>query len=664
MKKLWCLAVASIIAVSACASLSACGDLFEGPYKKGEEYINWDVDLSQPIKLKGYFPDSGVKNFGNPKKDDTAEIIEEKTGYEVEVYEQKGSGMEGEVKNILEHPKDKNSQYNFMKLNDACYTPYLERGAFLDLKRLLEETPEGKVLYQLVDMMDSGWESVKYTDSEGVEHIYGIPDFGYVHMTDSALIWNVAHLRQIGFEEHFGHELPETLSEADWAFYHLQETFKSKSGYRVLGVPGAASAEVNPIAGCFEVPYNFYVDEDGNIQIKNKSQNMYDYVDYMNRLYRDHILSEAWNTVNAGTIEQNFGDELHSVVYLTYWEVTNLVNNIKSKESFVAHYNEQFPEAQISNIAPEIRTNAIKWTTRLRGDGFSFENAQNETVTCKDQTTSKLIGNDGGVSYYTVIPAHMPESARYVIDYLAKKMEIFADFFGGNGLLLEDQEAYGNDPENFPTDTHWYEIPTPAGAPDPEDYKETEEIDAKYTAFEDFDEGIAFLRPMKYTYKDTRLKANGGNSENGEEVTVEVNEPGRWVKVTQRYIDYIANNSQYCTGTQAIAARVYCHLHELGFKAWYYCNYFTDEESWIPNPLAMSPVFKLWGPVNINARSHFLTGVESAICEKEGKTKSMLDSFMKEAIEGKTVGKDTVVYWSDAMSEEMTAWYNSHKPKN
>ena len=511
MKKFVSLAVAAVMLATACASLAACGQIYEA----GEDLIDWDVDLSQPIKLRGYFPETALPKFG---EDDTAKIIERETGYVVEYSEQKGSNMEGQVSNILQNPNDTKNHYNFLKLNDGCYTPYLENEIFLDLTRLLKETPEGKVLYQLVDMMDNGWESVIYTDSEGEEHIYAIPDFGYVHMTDSALVWNMGHLKLIGFEEEFGHELPETLSEATWAFRHLQEQFKNVSGYHALGVPGAASAEVNPIAGCFEVPYNFYVDEDGKIQIKNKSQNMYDYAEYMNMLYREGILSSSWNSSSDILVAQNFGNQLHSCAYMTYWRLTSFVNTVKDLKKVAATYREAYglPADSTWNTVNNIHDTVIRWTNRLRGDSFTFETADKREVSCKEQTTSKLPGNAGGVSYYTVIPAFMAKDARYVIDYLAKKMEAFADFFGGNGILLEDQAQYNG---KFPADTHWYEIETPEGAPAPEDYpaddlpyEERERLDAEYTAHEDFKQNICFVRPMKYSYVDTRLKANGGHA--------------------------------------------------------------------------------------------------------------------------------------------------------
>lgn len=243
-----------------------------------------------------------------------------------------------------------------------------------------------------------------------------------------------------------------------------------------------------------------------------------------------------------------------------------------------------------------------------------------------------LRGDPGGVSYYTVIPYYMRENARYVIDYLGKKMEAFANFFGGDEGV------------------HWNVVDAPAGAPAAEDY--TEENDAEYTKYENFSESICFVRPYSYTFTDYR------KSEEGEEVTV--SEPGKWIQLTQRYKDFISNNSQYCTGTNAVTAKIYCHLHELGFDAWYYCDNFPDESSYIHNPMYMAPFMKKWSQVNILARSWLLTGIEGAIGTVDGNPLDTLD-FYRNGCRQKYVSKsgERFYYWADDVSDEMTAWYNA-----
>ena len=625
MKKLISIAVAAVMIAGVAATFVGCGD------KEFSTEIDWNVDLSKPITLKGLFPNAGMKNFG---KDDTAEIIQRETGYEVEYKELASKGAEDAVGKYL----SSHETFNFMKLNDACYTPYLD-GTFVDLKDLLEKTPEGQVLYQLINLMDNGWDAVKYVDEKGVEHIYGIPDFGYVHMIDHALIWNTNHLEQIGFETEFGHTLPETLGEVTWAFEKLQDKFGSNSSYHAFGIPGAAAAEVTPIAACFEVPNNFYVDENGKIQIKNYSPNMADYVMYMNYLYEKGIISSQWNGSSAATANQAFGDELHSCIYLPYWNVTALVNAIVAKDKIAKTMG-------VTNNFQTMHDEAIAWTLRIRGDGSSVTH-RGQTIACKDQEKALLPGDPGGISYYTVIPYYMAKNARHVINYLAKKMEAFATFFGGDEgkhwNALSEEEIAERD------------------LPKAEVY--TEETDALYTAKESFKDKILFVRPYHYSYTDAR---------SGEEKTVEVNEPGKWIRLTERYPSgQIAENSQYCTGTNAIAAKVYCHLHELGFNAWYYCDNNPDPEEWISNPMFMSPVMKLWGPVNIITRSHFLTGVETAISAKaDPNPKKDQDplKILKVNLDSARTKKapnngKSYYYWSDAISDEMTAWYNSSKNK-
>ena len=626
MKKFISIAVAATMLAGSIAAFAGCGEI-----KLPE--VNWDVDLTKPIELRGLFPNAGMKAFG---KDDTAKIIERETGYKVKYEELASQGMESTVGNYL----GTREKFNFMKLNDGCYTPYLEKGYFLDLTDLLEKTPEGQVLYQLIDLMDYGWEAVTYTDSKGEKHIYGIPDFGYVHMIDTALIWNTNHLEQIGFEEKYNHALPETLSEVTWAFETLQKKFNPKGdgNYHAFGVPGAASAEVNPIAACFEVPNQFFVDKDGSVKIKNLSDNMTDYVQYMNYLYNykidvpgvdkpvsSGILSSNWNNSDSKTVNQIFAQGLHSCIAIPYWYVTPLVDAIVDHGVI----------AKAMGVANDFQTmhdEAIAWTLRIRGDGYTFKNVNGEDVSCKTQEKALLPGDPGGVSYYTVIPAYMAENARYVIDYLAKKMEAFGAFFGGDEGV------------------HWNEIDAPAGAPKAEDY--TEENDAEFTAHESFKDMICFVRPYSYEYKDAR---------SGEEKTVTVKEEGKLIKLTEQYAKgQIADNSQYCTGTNAKAAKVYCHLHELGFNAWYYCDNFADPSEWISNPMFMAPTMRLWAPVNIDSRSFYLTGVENAIRAKDPLNElavnraGALQKFNK-------VDGVYYFYWSDDVSAEMTAWYNANR---
>ncbi len=587
----------------------------------GEEIlagVNWNVDFENPAPLKGLYPLSGVKNFGD---DDTTQIIEEKTGYDITYDELGATNVGSDISKIL----ISKAQYDYMKLDGGSFAFYLD-GTFLDLTHLLKHTPEGRVLYQLIDLTPHGWDSVKYTDDAGVEHIYGIPGFAYVTMNNTALIWNTQHLKAIGFPEKYGHDLPETLSEVDWALDMLQNTYGAKnSSYHALGVPGAASAIIEQLACPFEVPNQFYLDENGMIQRYEYSPNMTDYIYYMNYLFNKGIISKDWNTSSAATMQQLFAEELHSCASVSYWGLTSFVDAIVSKGQ-VAKAN------GFENTFDNIHDKAIAWTLRIRGDGFKFTAADGTEVTCKDQEQAVLRGDPYNTGAFVVIPYYMRKNARYVIDFVAKMLEIDMELYGG----VEGR--------------HWEKIATPQGAPAPEDY--TKERDSEYSAFESFKDYTVFIRPCSYSYTDGR---------SGEEKLVEVKKSGMWIRLNERYLNNVVGNSQYGLGTNSVLGNVSCHFQEMAFNAWYYCDPNPAPGAYINNPMAMMPPLRLWNQVSNVAPSYLITGLEGAI----GNGKDPMSELTKyrEGAKKRYASKNGVkyYYWGDEVSNELTDWYNANK---
>ncbi len=668
MKKILSIALAGALAVSGLAVFAGCGG--------GIPEVDWNVDLSKPIELNGLYPQTGMQSFG---KDDTAKIIEKTTGYKVH-YEELGASADNEVQKYLAARQE---PFHFMKLTEAQYHPYLSKGAFCDLTDLLQNTAPGRILYQLIDLMDYGWDSVTYVDPEGEKHIYGIPDFGYVAMTDSALIWNKDHLDKIGFKEHFPDNvsgLPETLTEFDWALQECQNKFgkeANNSSYHALGLPGSNSNEVTALKGAFEVPFSFYVDDEGNIQQYEFSEGATMYAQYMHRIRYMDILSPDWQQESAAGLNNKFSRQYYSCVFLPYWNVDALVSAIKSYGDDPETKDESIAAVLgIPNTADSIKSDAIGWQLRIRGDGFEFETDDGQTVKSPDQEVARIEGGAEGVSYYTVIPAYMQDKALYVIDFLAKKMEYFGAFYGGNGLSLQDQEQYGNDPSKFPIDTHWYEIPTPDGAPGKEDYDGFYEKYAaqgikanqigelieqnEYNQYEDLKNKVIFLRPYSFTYnKYSNKDASLGNRLSEDESQLEVekvtySQPGMWVKLTGRYIAHINDNSQYCNGTNAVSARVLFHLRETGYGAWRVV--IANDDTLIRNPMAMCPPFENWSKVSISCRTKLKNGISAAIDAKP--------------VEGKDIAKETLdnirastrgTLWTAEIVKEMTDWYKEVK---
>ncbi len=621
MKKLLSVAMAGAMMLTGLAAFAGCVEY--------TAEIDWDVDLSNPIPLRGLYPETGLGSFGD---DDSSKIIEKATGYKM-TYQEMGSNADNDVNNFLSTTEE----FHIMKLTEAQYHPYLEDGTFLDLTDLLTKTEAGRTLYQLIDLMDYGWDSVKYVDNEGQEHIYAIPDFGFVCMTDSALVWNVNHLEQIGFKDQYGVDIPETLGQVTWALEHLQEKFGADdTAYHALGIPGSNSVEISQIKSAFEVPWNFYVDENGKIQQYVFSDNTTRYAKYMNKLRREGILSDAWQGESQAGANQKFAQELNSCTYISYWNMTALVNAVVSNGMIAKSMGIDTTGADTLNNYEYMRDNAVAWSLRIKGDG------SDESVV---QEVGRLEGDPGGVSYYTVIPQYMAEDALYIIDFLAKKMVNFDRFYAG-------EEG-----------THWNVIPTPEGAPAPETY--TPETDAEFTAHEDLAKKIIFIRP--YEYKYTRYyntdpsKGNILDEETMGQEEITVKGGGQWIQLTDRYIAHIADNSQYCNGTNSISAKSLFHLRETGFDAWPVAD--NEGIGRIPNPMWMCPPMKLWAPISILSRTLLKNGICTAIDQSSAEECVSSLNTTREGAKTTFAKKNGVkyFYWSDAISDEMTEWYNSVK---
>ena len=627
MKKVLSLTVASLMLLSGISYFSGCGEEYTSQ-------IDWDVDLSKPVALTGLYPETNIKGFGS---DDSAKIIEQKTGYKM-TYQELSGAADNEVNNFLTNRAD----FDIMKLTQAQYHPYLEDGTFLDLTELLQKTPQGRTLYQLIDLMEFGWDSVTYTDNNGEKHIYGIPDFGFVCMTDCALVWNMDHLKQIGYND-----APDTLGGVTDAFTKLQEHYgKTNDKYHAFCIPGSNNCEVSQIKSAFDVPWNFYVDDQGKIQQYVYSPNVDKYVTYMHGLHENGILFEAWQQDDQASANQKFADELCSCIYISYWNVTPLINamvdNIFTNEKGEKVKGKIAHQMGIPNTYESLKENAIKWVTRVRGDG---------TNGSSNQEVARLEGDPGGVSYYTVIPAYKGDRALYIIDYLAKKIEAFGDFYAGvegdhwNKIKPGDK---GN------ADTSWTENPVglSADAPKAEDY--SKEKDAEYAKYENLKEKIIFVRPYEYEYtKYTNKDPSAGNildENNMNEEKVTVKGGGYWCQLTPRYISQIADNSQYCNGTNAISAASLFHLRETGFDAWQVSD--PDGIGRIPDPMFMAPPMNLWAPVSILARTALKNGIAAAIDVKGDPIASL--NITREGAKKKK-------YWTEAISEEMTKWYNEVK---
>ena len=644
-----------------CVMTVACG---KGPddVENATENIKWDVDLSKPITINAMFPATGISGFG---VDDSAKIIEAKTGYKTKYSELSEANADNDVSNIFLNQE----KYHIIKLTEAQYHPNAKEGTLLDLTTLLQNTEQGRMLYALIDLMDYGWDAVTFEKEDGTKGIYAVPDFGYCVMEDSAFVWNVDHLKQIGYVNEDGSvKIPSTIGEFTDALVKLQTKYgASNDSYRALTIPGSNWSNINTIMSAFDVPNSYYVDDNGNIQMYIFHEGVTKYVNYMHDLRNKGVISKNWQNTDQASCIASFANANSSCTAIAYWWVESLINSIVAKGNLAS-------EAGVANDYQTVHDEVICWATRLRGDGT------NGSV---NQAKARYIGGDAGVSYYTAIPYYMAEDAVYVIDYLAKKMLYFAEYYGGTGLSKEEiaagitnegvtiNEAYIKD------NVHWMEVDAPSGA---KAYYEKD--DYSYQQFENYTDKIIYLRPYSYEieYKiDPKLSHPVADGEtktvksNCQEITyhlvgdtmhLAVKGGGKWVQLTNRYMDQIVDNSQYCNGTNSIAANVLFHLRETGFDAWQVTV--PMDETIITCPMEMMPPMKYWAPISILSRTVAKRGIASAIdCPDSTTPEKALNLTRQSLYEKYSKGLDGTkyYYWSDDIVNEMTTWYKNVKLK-
>ena len=567
--------------------------------ENADQNINWNADLSKPITIKGMFPATGISGFG---VDDSAKIIEKTTGYKTVYSELSEANADNDVSNIFLNQE----KYHFIKLTEAQYHPNAKDGTLLDLTSLLKNTEQGRMLYELINLMNYGWDAVTFTKEDGTKGIYAIPDFGYCVMEDSAFVWNVNHLKTIGYVNEDGSvKIPATLSEFTDALEKCQARFGSDNdAYRALTIPGSNWSNIGMLMAAFEVPNSFYLDNDGNIQMYVYHEATAKYATYMHDLRTKGLISKNWqNSDQAGAIA-SFANATCSCTAIAYWWVESLVNSIVQKGNLAV-------DANVSNDYRTVHDEVICWSTRIRGDGSYGSPIQEK---------ARFIGGDDGVSYYTGIPYYMADEALYVIDYLSKKMLYFAEYYGGRGLSKEELTAgktYEGDVINddyIKNNVHWMEVDPPAGAS-----LYYAKDDYNYQQYENYGDKIIYLRPYEYeinyeieekydhVVQDGETKTIKSNCQemtytlNGKMMNLKVKGGGKWVQLTNRYMQQIVDNSQYCNGTNSIAANVLFHLRETGFDAWQVTV--PMDETIIINPMSMMPPMKYWAPISILSRT-------------------------------------------------------------
>ena len=234
----------------------------------------------------------------------TTRLLEEITGQKVEYAQMLGSSEESDVQSAL-----LDGGYSLIKMQRGSYDQNVIQGAFYDITDLIEEY--GQNLLATID--ESAWDACYY---EG--KLYAVPEVGFGHMYNNAIVFNMEHLAEVGITD-----VPSTLTEFTDALHALQDHFGSDPNYHAFSMPGAEAYQPL-ITGCFEVPYEFYVNEDDEITSWIYSQEADNYLHYMNDLnnYGNGCLSTSWAQATSANVMGFYVQGLCSVAVLPYWNIS------------------------------------------------------------------------------------------------------------------------------------------------------------------------------------------------------------------------------------------------------------------------------------------------------------------------------------------------------
>ncbi len=589
------------------------------------------------------YPTTTTEGFGS---DDNYKIIEDNTGYNV-TYAM--TDTDSEIENILVSQKP----YHAMKITVAQYEPNVGiDGGWLDIKPLLEKTEAGQSLYEIIDLMDGAWDAVTYTKADGTEGIYGIPENGFTSMDGNAFVWNRNHLKEVGnswkdADDDGTNPVPDTLSEFTKALELLQSVKGAQNAsYNALGLGGENYSNLDPLFGAFEVPNNYYVDANGEIQMYMYDESVTAYAEYMNKLYTGAILSDGWTTDSMDTAIKKFSSEYSSCIYVEYWYLISLCESMVSNK--------------LATDYDDAHDNVIGWQTTIKGDGsFSFTYPKDyQTVTTTGSYTSDLAGKTytspvhenpvkaggfGSFGYITVIPQHMAEYALYTIDYIGKKMDCFESWYTG-------PTAYDDDlPDGV---TPYYEIiDAPSNAVPIEENGEVIGYGRDSTGNiigESLDDLIVYISPWSYEH--------GGETKTG---------GGFWADFDDEINrSALTSGCSNAMGNNTVVAKSLFHISEVMFDCWNIIVEVTDDT--ILNPMLYMPTLSNWAPVSILSLTVAKRGISSAFCQNnsqtgyvEGAAATALTITRKSLLvtSAKSDGQ-LYYYWSQDIVDQMTEWYN------
>lgn len=262
--------------------------------------------------LNVLFPNSGVTD-DKFVDNSTTRAIEEFTGQKVNYSQMLGSSEENDVSNALLA-----GEYSLIKMQRGSFDQNVVLETFYDITDLIEEY--GKNLLEVIDD-EAAWEACRYNGK-----LYAVPEVGWGFMYDNAIVFNMNDLAEVGITE-----VPSTLSEFTTALEKLQARFGGESNpfYHAFSMQGA-EADQQLISGCFDMPKEFYVNQDDEIESWIYSDATDKYLHYMNDLYRKGYVSTSWASSTSATVMGLYAQGNCSVAVLPYWNIAPTCDSMVS----------------------------------------------------------------------------------------------------------------------------------------------------------------------------------------------------------------------------------------------------------------------------------------------------------------------------------------------
>ena len=364
---------------------------------------DWTIDVEatkKDVQLLTYFPNSGksgdfFQNSYIPQK------LEEITGYKVTFNQTSEGGADTQVQTILtgKEPVD------MLKISPTLFNNYVTQGYFTDLTDGLEKYAPN--VMSLSKITEQQWEACSYNGK-----IYAIPEVGHTTMNNLGLAWNMDHLASVGIDT-----MPSTISEFEEAMVALQAKYGGNANYHALGIAGT-HADANPFSATFDVPKNWFVNENGELENVLFSDRTEQYLSYMHTLASRNMIASGWSGQSSSTVISNFVQGFSSCIVLSYWEWTPL------RDSLVAAYPD-FPSDVVTEnqkkayvygvedheygVAPSDAM--VQYNLYITGDGKYGTNYQEKGK----------VRDSHGIAYYITVPVASAKDAAYTLDWINYK---------------------------------------------------------------------------------------------------------------------------------------------------------------------------------------------------------------------------------------------------